>query len=100
MTDSSHALPPGRGAGKSLLEIPDEVLDGLEADRQPDRAGAHAGRVKLLFAQLAVGRAGRMDDEALRVTNVRQVGPERHAADEILARLAAALALEREHRAR
>ena len=75
-----------RHAREALLEIPDQIVDRLGADREPDRARADARRPQLVVAQLAVRRAGGMDDQALRVADVRQVRPERDAADEVLAR--------------
>jgi hypothetical protein len=42
-------------------------------------------------------RAGRVNDEALRIADVGEVRPQRHAADEILSRGAAAAAIEGKH---
>ena len=46
--------------------------------------GTDAGRPQLVVAQLTMRRAGRMDDQALRIADVREVRPQRHAADEVL----------------
>ena len=62
--------------------------------------GPTPGRLELGVAQLAVRRAGGMDDQALRVADVGEVGPERHAADQVLPAVSPAGAVEREHRAR
>ncbi len=68
MASSRGHLGRGRRghAGEALLEIPDQVVDRLDADREPDGARADAGGPQLVLAQLTVRRAGRMDDEALR----------------------------------
>src|SRR3984893_3488873 len=95
------SLPSSRCRGdprETLLQIPDQIVDGLSADRQPHRPWPDAGRPQLVVAQLAVRRAGRVDDQALCVADVRQVGPERHAADEVLPAGPATGAVEREHR--
>ena len=41
-----------------------------------DRPGRDPGGRQLVVAQLPVGGAGGVDDQALRVADVRQVGPE------------------------
>ena len=81
----------GGDAGKSLLEIPDEIVGGLGADRQPDCARPDACCTQFVVAQLTMGRAGGVDDQALRVSDVRQMRPERDAADEVLSAGATAL---------
>src|SRR5215831_8509757 len=47
-----------------------------------------------------MGRAGGMDDEALCITDVCQVRPECHGADEVLSRRTTTPAVEGEHRTR
>src|SRR5690606_2534206 len=86
--------------GEALLEIPDQIVRVLDPDRQPNRAGTHARGEKLGFLELPVRRARGMDDEALRVADVREMRPYRQAANELLSRLAAAADVEREDRAR
>ena len=88
-----------RHAREALLEIPDQVVDRLDADREPDRPGADSRRPQLVVVELAVRRARGMDDQALRVADVRQVRPERDAADEVLPARSSAVAVEREDRA-
>jgi hypothetical protein len=88
---------PSRPRGherETLLQIPDQVVDGLGTDRQPHRPRTDPGRQQLVVAQLAVRGAGRVDDQALRIPDIRQVGPERDAADEVLAAGPAAGAVE------
>ena len=54
-----------RAAGRqAAIEVPEQVVQVFEADRQADRARADAGGDQLLVAELAVGRAGRMDHQA------------------------------------
>src|SRR5262249_3578124 len=99
---SSRGLLAARGAdtGEALLEIPDQIVDVLDSDREANRSRADARGLELLLVELAVRRARRVNDQALRVADVREMRPECHAADEVLARFAAALELEREDRAR
>jgi hypothetical protein len=52
------------GGGERLVEVGDDVVDGLEADRQTDDVGAGAGGDALRLGQLAVRRRGRVQDEA------------------------------------
>ena len=61
----------GRGRQR-LVEVGDEVVDVLEADRQPDEVVGHAGPILVLGAQLRVGRPGRVDDQRLGVADVGQ----------------------------
>src|SRR5262249_39226514 len=84
----------GRDAREPLLEIPDQIVDGLGADRQPDRPGADAGGAQFVVVELTMSRAGWMDDEALGIADVGEVRPERHAANEVLARVPAAANVE------
>ena len=43
---------PRRGdAREALLEIPDQIVDRLDADREPDRARADPGRAQLVLAR-------------------------------------------------
>src|SRR6266545_4827269 len=84
---------------QTALEIREEILDGLETDREPDRSGADAGRGELGVGELPVRRARRVDDEALRVADVREVAPERERVDEPAPGVAAAREVEDEDRA-
>src|SRR6516225_4179959 len=90
----------GAGACEALLEVPDQIVDVLDADRESDRPWTDARRLEFLVVELAVRRARRMNDEALGITDIREVRPERYTANELLARLAAAANVEREHSAR
>src|SRR5579863_8269819 len=65
-----------------LIEIPDQIVDVLESDRQAHHIRGDAGLYHLFFLQLRVRRAGRMDHEALRVADVRQMAPQLERLDE------------------
>src|SRR4051812_42454393 len=84
---------------KALLEIPDQIVHRLGADRQTDCARSDPRGPQLLVVQLPMRGAGRMNDQALRVSDISEMRPERHAANEILSGRTAALAIKREHRA-
>jgi acyl-CoA synthetase (AMP-forming)/AMP-acid ligase II len=72
-------IPTSNGARSAwrrrqrLVEIGDDVVDVLDADRQAHIARRHAGLQLLLGRQLRMRRAGRMDGEAARVADVGDV---------------------------
>ena len=68
--------PPARDPREALFEVPDQIVDGFDADRQPDGSRADAGRAELIVVELPMRRAGRMDDEALRIADVGEVRPQ------------------------
>ena len=77
-----------------LVEIGDDVVDMLDADRQPDIVVGHAGRLLLLGRELRVGGGRRMDGERARVADIGDVIEELERVDELAPRLLAALDLE------
>src|SRR6185312_16555639 len=89
---SSFLFRRGQG-GEPLLEIPDQIFDRLETDRQAHRSGGDTGRSEFVIAQLAVSRAGGVNDEALRIADVGQMGPQRHRTNEVLPAVALSRAL-------
>ena len=98
--EATSVVADARDPCEALLEIPDQIVHGFDADRQPDGSGTHAGRAQLLVVELTMRRAGRMDDQALGIADVGEVRPQGDAANEVLSRRAAAAAVEGEHRAR
>ena len=65
----------GRFGGRRLEglgQVGDEVVDVLEADRQPDEVRRDAGLDLLLGLELRVRGRCRMDDQRLRVADVRE----------------------------
>src|SRR5678815_258562 len=73
-----------------LIEIPEYIVQRLEADGETDHLRRDAGRALLVLAQLAMRRRRRMDHERLRVADVGEMREELHAFDEALARCRAA----------
>ena len=65
-----------RDPREALLEVPDQIVDGFDADREPDGPRPDTGRAELLLVELPMRRAGRMDDEALGIADVREVRPQ------------------------
>src|SRR5262249_40415817 len=101
VASDAYGLPRTAGGGggrEPAREVGHEVVEVLEPDGEPDRAGADAGPGELLVRELAVRRRRRVDDEAPRVADVREVAPQMERLDEPLACLAAALDVEREDR--
>src|SRR5690606_17084688 len=62
--------PPGRSGPQRLVEVPQDVVDVLDADAQAHEVGAHAGRGLLVGGKLAVRGRGRVDGQALGVADV------------------------------
>ena len=85
----TQSLPPAResvgalGLPKGLVDVPEDVVDGLEADRDADHVRGHPGRDLLFLVELPVGRRGGMDDEGARVADVREVAHELSRFDEL-----------------
>lgn len=91
--------PRGGGLGERLVEIADDVVDALEADRKPQHVRPGAGGHLLLGAELAMRGRGRMDDQRAGVADVGEVREEIDGLDDLHARLVAALDADGEDRA-
>ena len=78
------------------LEVGEDVVDVLGADGQADGIGADALVGELLPGQLAVGRGGRVDDQALDVRDVGEQGEDLQIVDELMGLGLAALDLKGE----
>jgi len=61
---------------KRLVEVRDDVVDVLDPDREADEVVRDAGGELLRRGELLVRRGRRVDHEALRVADVREVGEE------------------------
>ena len=83
-----------RGGCQRLIQIGDDVVDVLDADRQAHVAGRHAAGELIGRAQLRVRGAGRMDGQGARIADVGHVVEELERIDEARARLAPLLELE------
>src|SRR5260370_22204430 len=81
-------------AREALFEVPDQIVDGFDADREPDGSRTDTGGGELSLVELPMRRAGWMDDEALGIADVREVRPQGNPANEVLSRSAAAPAVE------
>ena len=77
--------------GERLVEVGDQVVDVLDADREPDQSSGHAGGHELVGGQLGVGRGGVVDRQRLGVADVGQVAEQLQRLDEPRAALAAGL---------
>ena len=82
---------------KSLVEIPLDVIQILNADGEPDHIGFDAGGRLLFGAQLLMGGRSRMDDQATGVADVGQVREELEAVDKLAAGIVTALDAKAEH---
>ena len=74
-----------------LVQIIDQVVNALQADREADEIGRHACLLLLLGRQLGVRGAGRVDDERLGIAHIRQVREEFDVPDQLLARFQSTL---------
>ena len=88
------------GSLERLVEVRLDVLDVLDADRQPDVLRRHAGLRLLFRRQLRMRRRRRMNHERLGVADIGQVARKLDAVDELDRRVAPALDAEAEDGAR
>ena len=72
----------------------DDVLDVLDADRQPDHVGTRAGALSLIVLKLAMRRRCRMNNEAPRIADVGEKTEKLQARNELHARFISALAVQ------
>ena len=70
--------PARSSSGNRLVEIGDDVVDVLDADRQADHVGRGACKLQLILRQLAVGGRGRVDDQRARVADIGEVREQLH----------------------
>ena len=81
----------GRRGGQRLVQIGNDVVDVLDADRQPDISRRHAARELILRAQLRMRGAGRMDRQRAHIADIGDVIEQLQRVDEARAGLAAPL---------
>lgn len=65
-----------------LIDVGEDVVDVLDADRKADELRGDATGDLLFGAELTVSRAGRMNGESLGITKVCEVGDEPEGVDE------------------
>src|SRR5262245_46834828 len=82
---------------EALFDIPDQIVNRLDAHRESNRPWTDAGRAQLFLAQLPMRRARGMDDQALGIADIGQMRPQGDAAYEILAGGTTTATVEREH---
>src|SRR5690606_28023186 len=99
---SRTAAPAVSGGclGESLVEVADEVVRILDADREAHRVGTRPRRFLLLGGELAVGGRGRVVDDRPGVAEIDDVAEDLDRVDEAGAGLVAAPDPEGEERAR
>src|SRR5579859_3152301 len=83
-----------------LLEVPDDVVDALDADREAYAFRADPCGAQLVVGELLVCRRRGVDDEGLRIADVGEVAEELQRLDQPSAGLAAAPDAERHDRSR
>ena len=74
-----------------LIQIADQIVGRLEADRQAHDVIASPRRDALLVGELPVRGRGRVQDQAARVADIRQMREQAHALDQFDAGLEPAL---------
>ena len=91
----------GRPSGliEGLIEVGDDVVDALDADRKPHHVRPGTGLGLLLVGELAVRGGRRVDDEAPRIADIGEMREHVHGIDHLEARFVAALDAEGEDRA-
>ena len=88
---SARAQPIGQGG--------EDVVGVFEADREADQLGLEALFALFLVGDLRVRRGSRVDDEALRIADVREDREERHGVHQLARLRTAALHAEDDHAA-
>src|SRR6187551_239968 len=64
-----------------VVEVPQDVVEGFEADGEPDHLGQNARCALLVLVELPVRRRCRMDDQRFGVADVGEVRKELHRFD-------------------
>ena len=85
------------GRGEPLLEVGEDVVDALDADREPHQPWRHTGGQLLLGSELGVRGRRRVDHQRPHVADVGDMAVQRQRVDERLARVDAAGQLEGQH---
>ena len=67
-----------------LVQVGQNIVDVLNADGQPDGAGADALVQQLRLGELGVGGGGGVDDQALHIGHVGQQGEDFQMVDELV----------------
>src|SRR5215468_8476395 len=99
-TDVSMGMALPRGLRERLVEVGEDVVDGLEADREAHHVGAGAGGDLLLVGELAVCSRGGVQDQRARVAEIGEVREQLDALHQLDAGFVAALQAEGEQRSR
>ena len=73
--------------GEPALDVRDDVVDVLQADRKPHIALGYAGRVLLFGAELRMRRGRGMNGQAARIADIGDVVEQLQRVDEAPARL-------------
>ena len=68
--------------GEPALDVRDDVVDVLQADRKPHIALGHAGRELLCWAELRMRRGRGMNGEASRIADIGDVVEQLQRVDE------------------
>src|SRR5262249_36370514 len=80
-----RAIDRFRRSLQTALEIPDQIIERLDTDREPDRSTGNSCREKFIIVELPVRRAGGMNDERPPSTPMRNMTPQLQALDQRLA---------------
>ena len=89
-----------RCVGQRLIQIPQDVIQGFQAHRQPNHVRPDARRDLLFFRHLAMRGGGRVNDQGFGVADIGQMAQKLHPLDKFHARVQAAFDAEGQHGAR
>src|SRR5689334_15676148 len=67
----------------SLGKVPDQIVEIFDADGETDEVLRDSGGELLLVGELLVGGRGRVDDQALGVSEIGQMGEDLDGVDEL-----------------
>src|SRR5438132_12902388 len=83
-----------------LIDVPENIVERFQPDRQPDHFGQYAGGTLLFVVELTVRRRRGMNHQRLGITDIGEVRKKLHRFDKAHACLRASLDAEGENPAR
>src|SRR2546421_7810089 len=73
---------PSRASLQRLIDVPENIIERFESDRQPDHFRRNTGGTLLFFVELAMRGRRRMNDQRLGIADIGQMRQELDRLDE------------------
>ena len=90
----------GLGELEGLVEVPEDIVEGFESDRDAHHVRGYPGRDLLFLAELAVGSRCRVNNQRARIADIGEVAHELGTVDKLFTCRGTTLDAERQNRAR